>query len=78
MGKIKITIRLEKRLLDELDRWVSERGYSDRGQAIQAAIMEKMQCGKLTRLGKELGKLDRGAEQALAEEWLRGEDWPEF
>ena len=48
---------------------------SNRGQAIQSALREKMERWKRTRLAEELVKLDVKEERALAEELLTGEIW---
>ena len=53
-------------------------GYPNRSQAIQAALHEKMERSKRTRLAEELAKLDIQTERALSEERLSGETWPEF
>ena len=52
-------------------------GLLNRRQAIQAALREKIERWKRTRLAEELAKLDIKAERALAEERLAGETWPE-
>jgi Arc/MetJ-type ribon-helix-helix transcriptional regulator len=78
MSAAKVAISLDKRVLATVDRWVREGKYPNRSQAIQAAIREKMERWKRTRLAEELDKLDRSEEQALAEERLAGETWPEY
>lgn len=77
MGAAKVAITLDERLLRTVDRWVKQGRYPNRSQAIQAALREKMERWKRTRLADELAKLDVKAEQALAEERLSGETWPE-
>ncbi len=77
MGGAKVAIKLDERLLRTVDRWVKQGRYPNRSQAIQAAIREKMERSKRTRLAEELAKLDIKAERALAEEGLTGETWPE-
>ena len=73
----KVAITLDERLLRTLDRWVKQGRYPNRSQAIQAALLEKMERWKRTRLAEELAKLDIKEERALAEERLSGETWPE-
>ena len=68
MGTAKVAITLDERLLRTVDRWVKQGRYPDRSQAIQAALREKMEPRKRTRLAEELAKLDIEAERALAEE----------
>lgn len=73
----KVAITLDERLLQMVDRWVKQGRYKNRSQAIRAALLEKAERWKRTRLAEELGKLDVDEERALAEEWLTGESWPE-
>jgi Arc/MetJ-type ribon-helix-helix transcriptional regulator len=78
MGAAKVAITLDERLLRTVDRWVREGRYPNRSQAIQAAVREKMERWKRTRLAEALDQLDRREEQALADERLAGETWPEY
>jgi Arc/MetJ-type ribon-helix-helix transcriptional regulator len=77
MGAAKVAITLDEKLLRMVDGWVKQGRYPNRSQAIQAALREKMERWKRTRLVEELGKLDVAEERALAEEWLASETWPE-
>lgn len=77
MGAAKVAITLDEQLLRIVDRWVKQGRYPNRSQAIQAAIREKMERWKRTRLAEELAKLDVRAERSLADERLSGETWPE-
>ncbi len=74
----KVAITLEKDLLTQLDRLVAERHYSNRSQAIQAAVRDNLERFRRRPLPEEATKLDRKEERALAEEgfaaWL--ETWP--
>jgi Arc/MetJ-type ribon-helix-helix transcriptional regulator len=76
MGSAKVAITLDERLLRTLDRWVKQGRYPNRSQAIQAALREKMERWRRTRLAEELAKLDHREEQVLAEERLADEAWP--
>ncbi len=78
MGAAKVAITLDERLLRMVDGWVKQGRYPNRSQAIQAALREKMERWKRTRLAEELANLDRNEEQVLADERLAGEAWPEF
>ena len=78
MGAAKVAITLDRQLLRMVDQWVQQGRYPNRSQAIQAALHEKLERSKRTRLAEELAKLDRQAERALSEERLSGETWPEF
>lgn len=77
MGAAKVAITIDEQLLRTVDRWVKQGRYPNRSQAIQAAVREKMERWKRTRLAAELAKLDVGAERELAEERLADEAWPE-
>ena len=78
MGAAKVAITLDEKLLQVIDRWVKQGRYPNRSQAIQAALREKMERWKRTRLAEELAKIDPKEEQALADEWFTGETWPEY
>jgi len=78
MSTAKVAITLEEKLLHTVDRWVKQGRYPNRSQAIQAAIREKMERWKRTRLVEELSRLDSEAERELADEKLAGETWPEY
>ncbi len=77
MVSAKVAITLDEKLLRMVDQWVKQGRYPNRSQAIQAALREKMERWKRTRLAEELAKLDREEERAMAEERLAGEAWPE-
>lgn len=77
MGAATIAITLDEQLLRMVDRWVKQGRYANRSQAIRAALREKAERWKRTRLAEELAKLDVKEERALAEERLSGETWPE-
>jgi len=77
MGAAKVAITLEERLLQMVDRWVKEGRYPNRSQAIQAALREKAERWRRTRLADALAKLDVKAERHLADERLVAESWPE-
>lgn len=70
MGKTKIAITLDEQYIDQLDRFVNERIFQNRSQAIQKAVEEKLARMKRTRLSKECAKLDQPFEKAMAEEGL--------
>lgn len=80
MGKTKIAITLDKQYIDQLDRFVNERIFQNRSQAIQKAVEEKLARMKRTRLSKECAKLDQTFEKAMAEEGLTEDvsQWPEY
>lgn len=80
MGKTKIAITLDEQYIDQLDRFVNERIFQNRSQAIQKAVEEKLARMKRTRLSKECAKLDQTFEKAMAEEGLTEDvsQWPEY
>ncbi|TVR64331.1 MAG: ribbon-helix-helix protein, CopG family [Candidatus Competibacteraceae bacterium] len=80
MAKTKVAITLEQPMLERLDRLVNARIFRNRSQAIETAIMEKIERLERDRLARECTKLDPAFEKALAEEGL-SEDlatWPEY
>jgi metal-responsive CopG/Arc/MetJ family transcriptional regulator len=80
MGKAKITITLDEKIVDRIDRLVHERTFSNRSQAIEEALQEKLDRLDRVRLARESSKLDVQHEQALAEEGITQDssEWPEF
>ncbi len=80
MGKAKIAITLEERIVSRLDRLVRQKLFSNRSQAIQQAIEEKLSRLDRTRLARESAKLDPTFEKSLSEEGLEKDkaEWPEF
>ena len=80
MGKAKIAVTIDEKILSVLDRLVSREAFSNRSQAIEEAVREKLQRIDRTRLKRELAKLDPDNEKALAEEGIAMEaaEWPEF
>jgi Arc/MetJ-type ribon-helix-helix transcriptional regulator len=77
MRAAKVAITMDAGLLKTVDQWVRQGRYPNRSQAIQAALREKLERWKRTRLSEELAKLDPEEERSLAEERLAGESWPE-
>lgn len=80
MGAAKIAISIDSTLLSQLDELVQERKFSSRSQLIQKAVEEKLLRVRKIRLARELAKVDRKAEQRLANERLVAEAnlWPEY
>jgi Arc/MetJ-type ribon-helix-helix transcriptional regulator len=72
MRLAKITITLDEGALSTVDRWVQQGRYPNRSKAIQAAVAEKVKRWRRTRLNEELSKLDKQAEQEMAEEMFSG------
>jgi metal-responsive CopG/Arc/MetJ family transcriptional regulator len=80
MGAAKITISIDEHLLNRLDVLIQARIFSNRSQAVQSAVQEKIARLGKTRLAQECAKLDPKEEQALAEEGLAAEvaQWPPY
>jgi len=73
MAVSKVTISIESSLLRRVDHLVKAQVFSNRSQAIQAAVEEKVSRLDNNRLAQECAKLDRAQEQALADEGLAAE-----
>ena len=80
MSMAKVTISIESGLLRRVDHLVKERVFSNRSQAVQAAVREKVARLDSNRLARECAKLDKAQEQALADEGLASEitEWLEY
>lgn len=80
MRRAKIAITLEASTLKELDDLVGRRAFSNRSQAIQKAVVEKLERLSHSRLARECNKLDPAFEKALAEEGMSEDlgEWPEY
>jgi Arc/MetJ-type ribon-helix-helix transcriptional regulator len=80
MAKAKIAISLNERTLERLDRLVRSGVFSNRSQAIESAVEEKLQRLDRVRLARECLKLDPAYEKELAEEGFAEElpKWPAY
>ncbi|MBI5741687.1 MAG: ribbon-helix-helix protein, CopG family [Nitrospirae bacterium] len=80
MSKAKIAITLEQDSIKRLDHLVHEQIFSNRSQAIQEAVDEKIERLERNRLAKECAKLDPTFERAMAEEGLCEDlsEWPKY
>ena len=80
MASAKIAISIDRQLLAKVDRLVERKVFTNRSQAVQAAVREKIERMEQNRLARECAKLDPELEQAMAEEGLSGEvsEWPEY
>ena len=80
MGKAKIAITLDEKIVGRIDRLVQQRTFSNRSQAIEQAIEEKLSRLDRSRLAREAAKLDPEFEKKLSEEGLERDrtEWPEF
>lgn len=80
MSKAKIAITLDRDSIKRLDHLIHESIFSNRSQAIQAAVDEKIERLGRNRLAQECAKLDPVFEKALAEEGLAEDagEWPKY
>jgi metal-responsive CopG/Arc/MetJ family transcriptional regulator len=80
MPAAKVAITIEEQLLKRIDRLVAQRKFPNRSRAIQEAVRDKLERLERGRLARECAKLNRSAEQWMADEGLAGdiEEWPEF
>ena len=75
MPAAKIAITIDEELLWALDLWVKEEKFPNRSKAIQAAVKEKYDRWKKTRLADACAKADPEEEQAMADETFLGDVW---
>jgi Arc/MetJ-type ribon-helix-helix transcriptional regulator len=75
MPAAKIAITIDAKLLRDVDLWVAEGQYPNRSQAIQAAVKEKHDRWRKTRLADACAKADPEEEQAMADETFLGDLW---
>ena len=80
MSTAKVAITIDRQTLRRLDRLVKSRRFANRSRAVQEAVSEKLARMERSRLAEECAKLDRKAEQAMAEEGMTRdmEQWPEY
>ena len=80
MAKFKVAISLEESVLVRLDQLVKKQVFSNRSQAIEEAVADKLARFEKSRLAQECAKLDPAFEKALAEEGLSEDsaEWPEY
>jgi len=79
MSSAKIAISLDPEALRQVDQLVEGGMFPSRSKLIQDAVAEKLQRLRRIRLAQECAKLQPSAEQAMAEEFFRGEaEWPEY
>jgi metal-responsive CopG/Arc/MetJ family transcriptional regulator len=75
----KIAITIDEKLLERVDRLISENRFPNRSRAIQEAVREKLERMESNRLARELAKLDPIFEQKFADEDLGVlQEWPEY
>lgn len=80
MGKAKIAITIDEMIVNRIDRLVQKKAFSNRSQAIEEALQEKLARLDKSRLARETAKLDPEYERTLAEEGIAQDssEWPVF
>ena len=80
MSVIRITISLDRSLVEQVDRMVREGEYPSRSRAIQDALQERLRRVSRDRLTRECAKLDPAREIQLADEGMAvdGDQWPQY
>lgn len=80
MATTKVAVSLDAGLLARLDRLVADGVFSNRSQAVQDAVRDKLDRLARTRFAHECAKLDRRAERKMADEGLKSDaaEWPEY
>lgn len=69
--KSKIVITIDEEVVKQLDYMVLQQSYKNRSQAIEEAVLEKLDRLNRGCLARECAKLEPVVEQGLAEEGLR-------
>jgi len=80
MSASKITISIDRRLLQKMDYFVAHKVFKTRSQAVQTAVGETVERLEHKRLEKESAKLNKDFEQQMADESLvkDKEKWPKY
>lgn len=80
MPKTKVALTLDTELVARVDELVAKRRFRNRSQAVEAALVDKVQRLARTRLARESAKLNPKEEKRLADDDLGDalESWPEY
>lgn len=80
MAKAKVAVTIDARILEDLDALIAADRFPNRSQAIEAALTDKIDRLRHTRLAREAAKLDSRQEQAEADEGLAMDaaTWPQY
>jgi len=80
MAKAKVAVTIDARILGELDALIAADRFPNRSQAVEAALADKINRLRHTRLAREAAKLDVRQEQAEADEGLAMDAaaWPQI
>jgi Arc/MetJ-type ribon-helix-helix transcriptional regulator len=80
MAKAKVAVTIDSKILGDLDTLIATHRFPNRSQAIEAALADKIDRLKHTRLAREAAKLDPRQERAEADEGFAMDvaTWPEY
>jgi metal-responsive CopG/Arc/MetJ family transcriptional regulator len=80
MGKSKIAVTIDSRILESVDRYVSEHASVSRSSFFEKAVAERVEHYEKGRLARELEKLTPSDEKQIAEQGIEAENeiWPEY
>ena len=80
VGKVKIAVTIDGKIVDRLDRLVHQHAFPNRSQAFEQALQEKLERMDRTRLAREAAKLRIDEERLIAEEGIErdGAEWPAY
>jgi Arc/MetJ-type ribon-helix-helix transcriptional regulator len=73
MARAKIAITVDEKALAEVDRLVKDGVFANRSQAIESAVLDRLQRFRQSRLAREAAKLDVREEQAFADGGYAGD-----
>lgn len=80
MAKTKVAVSIDRQLMGDIDGWVASGEFASRSSAVEEALrrLQAERAGSRSLL-RELARLDRDEEQALADERLSAEPpWPAY
>jgi metal-responsive CopG/Arc/MetJ family transcriptional regulator len=80
MAKSKIAVTIDEGIVRKIDRLVRQKTFSNRSQAVEEALADKLERLDRSRLARESAKLDPKQERAMAEEGILEDErlWPRF
>ncbi|MGA2640272.1 MAG: ribbon-helix-helix domain-containing protein [Spirochaetia bacterium] len=80
MGKAKIAITIDEKIVLRIDHLVKQEAFANRSQAIEEALRDKLNRLDRSRLARESAKLDPNYEKSLAEEGITEDSaaWPAY
>jgi Arc/MetJ-type ribon-helix-helix transcriptional regulator len=80
MDTTRVALNLSRDTLAKIDHLVRSKVFTNRSQAVEEALRQKLAQMNHERLAAECAKLDKEEEQRLAEEGYDGDlnEWPEY